>query len=78
MKSIRYAVSHAVGRHAASSNERPAGFGITFRRGTATLSANVPGCRSDSNDRFGSSVSSPRHEGSLMTECTSTSLPSSS
>ncbi len=41
-KSIRYAVSQAVGRHAASSNVRLAGFGITLLLGTATRSANVP------------------------------------
>ncbi len=40
--SIRYAVSHAVGRHAASSNDSAAGFRTRFRRGTATRSANVP------------------------------------
>jgi hypothetical protein len=38
-----------------------------FDRGTTTLSANVPWWRSLSSDRFGSSVSSPRHAGSLMT-----------
>ena len=42
VKSIRYAVSHAVGRQAASSNDSDAGFAITFCRGTATLSAKVP------------------------------------
>ena len=42
VKSIRYAVSQAVGRQAASSKDSDAGFGTTLRRGTATLSANVP------------------------------------
>ena len=42
VNSIRYAVSHAVGRHAASSNDSSAGLGKTLRRGTTTLSANVP------------------------------------
>ena len=43
VNSIRYAVSHAVGRQAASSNESAGGFGTRFRRGTATRSASVPG-----------------------------------
>ncbi len=42
VNSIRYAVSQAVGRQAASSKDSDAGFGTTFARGTATLSANVP------------------------------------
>ena len=42
VNSIRYAVSHAVGRQAASSKDSEAGFGTTLPRGTATLSANVP------------------------------------
>ncbi len=60
VKSIRYAVSHAVGRQAASSKLSEAGFGTTLPRGTATLSANVPWCRSLSSERRGSKVSSPR------------------
>ena len=42
VKSIRYAVSQAVGRQAASSNDSDAGLGTTLDRGTATRSANVP------------------------------------
>ena len=75
---MRYAVNHAVGMQAASTSDMPAGTGTTLRRGTATRSANVPGWRSDSSERFGSSVSSPRHWGSEMTEWTTTSVPSSS
>ena len=41
-KSIRYAVSQAVGRHAASSKLRLAGFGMTLPFGTVTRSAKVP------------------------------------
>ncbi|BCB87056.1 hypothetical protein Psuf_043690 [Phytohabitans suffuscus] len=41
--SMRYAVSHAVGRHAASAKDTPAGLGTTLARGTATRSAIVPG-----------------------------------
>ncbi len=78
VNSIRYAVSQAVGRQAASSNDSPAGFGTTFCRGTATRSASVPWYRSLSSDRFGSSVSSPRQAGSAITACTTTSLPSAS
>ena len=79
MNSIRYAVSHAVGRQAASSNDSEAGLGITLPRGTTTLSANVPWYRSESSERFGSRVSSaPVQPGSLTTACTTTSLPSSS
>ena len=73
VKSIRYAVSHAVGRQAASSNDSDAGLGTTLDRGTATRSANVPWWRSDSSDRFGSSVSSPVQSGPLMTAWTTTS-----
>ena len=43
VNSIRYAVSHAVGRHAASSNDSSGGLGTRFQLGTATFSANVPG-----------------------------------
>ncbi len=71
-------MSQAVGRQAASSNDSEAGLAITLARGTTTLSAKVPWWRSESSDRFGSNVSSPVHEGSLMTACTTTSLPSSS
>ena len=78
MKSMRYAVSHAVGRQAASSKDIEAGLGTTLRRGTTTLSAKVPWWRSDSSDRRGSKVSSPVHDGSLTTACTTTSRPSSS
>ena len=78
MNSIRYAVSQAVGRQAASSKESEAGFGTTLRRGTATRSAKVPWWRSESSERFGSKVSSPVQSGSLTTACTTTSLPSSS
>ena len=63
MKSIRYAVSQAVGRQAASSNDSDAGLGTTLARGTATRSANVPWWRSESSDRFGSKVSSPVQAG---------------
>lgn len=42
VNSIRYAVSHAVGRQAASRKLRPAGFGSRLRVGTATRSASVP------------------------------------
>src|SRR4051794_30961827 len=41
-KSIRYAVSQAVGRQAASSKLSDDGFGTTLLRGTATRSAKVP------------------------------------
>lgn len=36
VKSMRYAVSHAVGRHAASSKESSGGLGTRFRSGTHT------------------------------------------
>ncbi len=75
---MRKAVSHAVGRHAASAKDSEAGLGTRLRRGTTTWSAKVPWCRSESSDRFGSRVSSPSQVGSLMTACTTTSLPSSS
>jgi hypothetical protein len=42
------------------------------------VSANVPGYTSLSSDRLGSSVSSPAHDGSVSTACTTTSLPSGS
>jgi hypothetical protein len=42
VKSIRYAVSHAVPMHAASANDSDAGLGSTLRAGTTTFSANVP------------------------------------
>ena len=41
--SIRYAVSQAVGRQAASAKDSSAGFGTRLTRGTATRSASVPG-----------------------------------
>jgi hypothetical protein len=78
VNSIRYAVSHAVGRHAASANESAGGFGTRLRAGTATRSAKVPGYRSERIVRVGSSVSSPRQSVSPITECTTTSFPSSS
>ncbi len=37
-----YAVSHAVGRHAASANDSSAGLGTRLYEGTATRSAKVP------------------------------------
>src|SRR4051795_11742069 len=76
--SIRYAVSQAVGRHAASAKESSAGLGSTFRFGTATFSAIVPWCSSLNRLRFGSSVSSPVQPGLATTPWTTTSLPSSS
>src|SRR4051794_21145414 len=51
---------------------------MTFRVGTATCSAKVPGCFSERSVRFGSRVSSPFQLGSEMTEWTTTSLPSGS
>ena len=46
VNSIRYAVSHAVGRHAACSNDSSDGLGSTLRLGTATRCA--PGsCRGE-------------------------------
>ena len=51
--SIRYAVSHAVDRHAASSKDRSAGLGTTLCLGTITYSASEPWCRSDSSERPG-------------------------
>src|SRR4029450_5953315 len=78
VNSIRYAVSQAVGRQAASSNDSPAGLGTRFCAGTATRSASAPWYRSLSSDRRGSSVSSPRQAGSEITACTTTSLPSAS
>ena len=63
VNSIRYAVSHAVGRQAASSKISPAGLGTRLRRGTTTRSASVPWCTSDSSERRGSSVSSPGQPG---------------
>ncbi len=48
-------------------------------KSTATFSAKVPSCRSDSSDRRGSRVSSPPPaSGSPITECTMTSWPSGS
>lgn len=42
VNSIRYAVSHAVGRQAASSKESSLGLGRMFQVGTETCSAKVP------------------------------------
>ena len=68
-----------MGRQAASSKDSDSGLGTRLRRGTASRSANVPSYRSDSRLRRGSRVSSPLPaSGSPMTECTTTSLPSSS
>ncbi|CAB4658110.1 unannotated protein [freshwater metagenome] len=79
VNNIRYAVSHDVGKQAACSNVSEAGFGIRLRRGTAILSASVPGKRSDRSERRGSSVSSPSPaSGSAMTAWMITSLPSAS
>ena len=55
----------------------PAGLGTALRAGTTTVSANVPWCFSVSMLRRGSSVSSPNQAGSPMTECSTTSVPSS-
>src|SRR6266581_4923334 len=74
-KSIRYAVSHAVGRQAASAKDSSAGFGTTLRLGTISKSARAPWCFSDSSVRFGSSVSSPSHPSLAITEWTTTSSP---
>ena len=42
VNSIRYAVSQAVGRQAASSKDSSFGLGSTFQAGTVTCSAKVP------------------------------------
>src|SRR5690606_30475922 len=76
--SIRYAVSHAVPITDASAQLSPLGLGIALAAGTMTRSANVPWCFSVSSVRLGSSVSSPRHAGSPITECSTTSVPSGS
>src|SRR6266545_2742698 len=73
--SIRYAVSHAVGRQAASAKDSSAGFGTTLRLGTISRSARAPWCFSDSSVRLGSSVSSPSHPSLAITEWTTTSSP---
>src|SRR5664280_2096787 len=79
VNSIRYAVSHAVGRQAASAHDIPGGLGTRLRRGTATTSANVPAWISESSERCGSRVSSPLpRSGSPITAWMTTSLPSSS
>ena len=75
---MRYAVSQAVLRQAASSCESSAGFGSTLRVGTTTRSASVPWCFSDSSVRRGSRVSSPDQSGLGITACTTTSRPSAS
>src|ERR1700739_278114 len=59
VNNIRYAVVHATGRHAASSNDNQSGLGTRLRCGTVRYSANAPLWRSESNARLGSSVSSP-------------------
>ena len=74
-KSIRYAVSQAVGRQAASTNESSAGLSTRFQVGTATCSASVPGYRSDSRLR-GSSGPTPCPFAPPITPCTTTSRPS--
>jgi hypothetical protein len=77
--SIRYAVSQATGRQAASSKDSSAGLGSRFARGTPTRSANVPSYTSVRIDTAGSRVSSPPPAtGSPITEWTTTSFPSSS
>ena len=53
VNSIRYAVSQAVGRQAASVHDSSGGFGTRLRRGTMTCSARVPWCCSESSVRFG-------------------------
>src|SRR5262249_23808408 len=71
--SILYAVSQAVGRHAASAKVSSAGLGTRFRAGTATRSARGPGKYSDKNDRV-----RPSPLGSLISEYPTTTLPSAS
>ena len=71
-------MSHAVDRHAAVSHDIPSGFGTTLPTGTATCSASVPSCSSDSNVRRGSRVSSPVQPSLGTTAWTMTSLPSAS
>lgn len=73
---MRYAVSQAVGRQAASSKESSLGFGSTFQAGTETCSANVPWYRSVRMER-GSLGPTPCPV-CPITECSTTSLPSSS
>ena len=78
VKSMRYAVSHAVERHAAVANDIAAGLGTTLPVGTRTFSASVPSCSSDRSVRRGSRVSSPRQPSEGTTAWTMTSLPSAS
>ena len=74
VKSIRYAVSHAVGTHAASENVRSDGLSTRFQAGTATCSASVPGYRSERIVR--PSVGPTPWPVAPMTACTTTSRPS--
>ena len=76
VNSIRYAVSHAVGRQAASAKDSSAGFGTRLRRGTATCSASVPVVhlgqqRAPRVERLVAAAGT----GSPITACTTTSLP---
>ena len=54
VKSIRYAVSQAVGKQAASAKLSSAGLSTRLAGGTRSRVANVPGNRSESSDRRGS------------------------
>ena len=54
MNSIRYAVSQAVGRQAASAKLSSPGLSTRLPAGTRSRVANVPGKRSENNDRRGS------------------------
>ena len=56
----------------------PAGRGMALRRGTTTVSAKLPWAFSVSMLRLGSRVSSPNQFGSPTSECSTTSVPSSS
>ena len=55
-----------MGRQAACSKVSSGGLATRFERGTATRWASAPWWRSESSERRGSSVSSPRHCGSLI------------
>ena len=76
--SARYAVSQAVERQAACSSESASGFATRLRVGTATHSASVPSCQSESIVTRGSKTSSPAQAGSLTSAWTTTSRPDSS
>ena len=78
VKSIRYAVSHAVGRHAASANDRPRRLRdhVVSRDGDPARRT-FPGSARQQRP-LGVGASSPVQDGSLITAWTSTSLPSSS